>query len=341
MEQKVRINRENATLEEILVAQNCAPKKEGFKRYQAIDFLYCGQSKKAVAQALHVSIRTIERWLKLFNEKGIDGLAKKGRSGRPRKIPLDKFKAEYVPLVLEPERVGEDNFTAIKFHGFLKEEYKETLSYSTLLKYFRESNLSLVKGRPCVCEKQDEEKRAKFIKEFKKVAATKTEIFFCDEVGFEGDPRPRSTWVMKGSKPVAGRSSDHLRLSAIGSANPGTGEFISFVFTEVDREIFQVYLDHLAEKTEGRDITLVLDNASWHKSKTLNWHHIKPLFLPPYSPDFNPIENIWNLLKGRFFTNWYAKNIEQLLERVCLALNDLSKDPEQLSKTTAFDHLLR
>ena len=50
--------------------------------------------------------------------------------------------------------------------------------------------------------------------------------------------------------------------------------------------------------TANRQILLVLDNASWHKPKRLNWHHIKPLYLPPYSPDLNPIEHAWSKIKA-------------------------------------------
>ena len=43
---------------------------------------------------------------------------------------------------------------------------------------------------------------------------------------------------------------------------------------------------------KGKRLLLVLDNASWHKTKRLDWHHIEPVCLPPYSPDFNPIERL-------------------------------------------------
>lgn len=66
---------------------------------------------------------------------------------------------------------------------------------------------------------------------------------------------------------------------------------------------------------------LVLDNASWHKVKTLNWHHFQALFLPPYSPDFNPIERLWLRLKADFFTDWIARTGAELEERLCHALN--------------------
>ena len=69
--------------------------------------------------------RTVRRWVEAFNEKGLDGLALKGSSGRPRKIDAMKFAAEYIPLVLEPELGGENHWTALKFHGYLTRTYPE------------------------------------------------------------------------------------------------------------------------------------------------------------------------------------------------------------------------
>lgn len=44
----------------------------------------------------------------------------------------------------------------------------------------------------------------------------------------------------------------------------------------------------------------VLDNASWHKTKRLNWHHIEAVYLTAYSSDFNPIERLWQHLKSHY-----------------------------------------
>ncbi len=50
-----------------------------------------------------------------------------------------------------------------------------------------------------------------------------------------------------------------------------------------------------------KNIILILDNAIWHKSGKSKWYHIQPIFLPPYSPDFNPIERFWFRFKKDFF----------------------------------------
>jgi transposase len=61
-----------------------------------------------------------------------------------------------------------------------------------------------------------------------------------------------------------------------------------------------------------RRCVLVLNNAIWHKVKTLNWHHIEPLYLPPYSPDFNPIERLWQHPKSHFLAGLITKHNEEL-----------------------------
>ncbi len=335
----LKINPEVATHEELLISMRCAPTQEGYHVYQGIDFLYQGDSISEVARRLHVTERTVRNWVHKFNTEGITGLAFKGKSGRPRKIPIDKFKAEYVPIVLEPELVDEDNFTAIKFHLYLQEVCNEELSYQTVLTYFRENNLSLVVPRPSVMDKQDEKKRNEFLENLRDLSMKNKEIWFGDEVGFEGDPRPRARWVKKGSKPVNGRASEHIRFSAIGSINPATGEIFSLVVPGVDTEVFQIYLDELHKSIKGREIALVLDNASWHKALKLNWHNITPIYLPTYSPDYNPIENLWRFMKINHFSNWYAKTVEELIEKICIAFNSLT--PQQIKNTTNSQYLLR
>jgi len=335
----LKLDTDLASLEELQIASNCCPTQKSFKKYLGIEFLYKGDSTQEVANRLNVTDRTVRNWIYNFNKEGIDSLAKKDRIGRPRRIPIDKFKAEYLPIVLDPSLAGEDSFTAIKFHSFLKNEKSEDLCYQTLLNYYHENRLSLVIPRPEVTDKQDPEKRAAFINEIKSLANKNKEIWFSDEVGFEGDPRPRARWVKIGSKPVNGRASEHIRFSAIGSINPISGEMMSLVVSGVDTEVFQIYLDEFDKATNSREIHLVLDNASWHKAAALNWHNIKPVFLAPYSPDHNPIENLWRFMKINYFNCWYAKSCEQLIDRICEAFNSLSI--EQIQSTTNPSYLFR
>ena len=73
------------------------------------------------------------------------------------------------------------------------------------------------------------------------------------------------------------------------------------IFDGVDTDVFQYYLDFLAEEIPPLDSKrrlLIVDNASWHKAQRLNWHHFEVHYLPGYSPDLNPIERLWLRLKS-------------------------------------------
>jgi len=77
----------------------------------------------------------------------------------------------------------------------------------------------------------------------------------------------------------------------------------------------------------GHRALLVMDNASWHKVKRLNWHHFEPIYLPARSPDLNPIERLWLRLKADWFNGWIAKTSPQLQDRLIEALQSLFAQP--------------
>ncbi len=63
------------------------------------------------------------------------------------------------------------------------------------------------------------------------------------------------------------------------------------------------------------------------------------MYLPPYSPDLNPIERIWLTMKARGFNNHVCKNEEKLLERLDQAILDLIDNPAKTQQTTAIGTL--
>ena len=67
----------------------------------------------------------------------------------------------------------------------------------------------------------------------------------------------------------------------IGAVNPSTGQLVSLIVPRCDTAVFQIFLDAMAAegpKRRGKRVLLVLDNASWHKTKSLRWHHIEPVY---------------------------------------------------------------
>lgn len=114
---------------------------------------------------------------------------------------------------------------------------------------------------------------------------------------------------------------------------PADGRLSALLFNICDSVTFQMFLNDLAEENppvEGRRSVLVLDNASWHTCKSLNWHHFEPEYLPARSPDLNAIERLWLRIKADWFNGWIARSGEELQERIIAALRSMFDQPSIL-----------
>ena len=328
-------NFENASLQE-LRATMIPGSRETQLRCMAIIMLGTGSNRDQVMLACDVTERALRKWIAQFNKRGIDGLIVRKRSGRPRRIT--KQTAKILKEDIEnPHKSGREFWTARSFHGYLKEQYQIDCSYTTVLRLFHEQGFSLRVPRPWP-DRQDEKKREEFRILMRTLCQDEEiELWFTDETGIEGEPRPRRKWASSGTRPTVVRNGDHIRLNVLGMVCPRTGELFTIEASHTDSEVFQAFLDEsigFVIPKRKRNL-LIMDNASWHRAKKINWHFFEPVYLPPYSPDLNPIELIWLLLKMKWFPNLHCKNTKELSDRICQALLDLMKDPQQVAKTAA------
>ena len=315
-----------------------APNKRSYRRLAAIRALLKGYTRAQVAELFGRSERLVRLWIVCFNEGGIDALASKPRSGRPRRIKLERLRELLVPVLEEPQKAAQQHWTGVKVHGWLKEQLQIELGYRTTIRYLHELDYHLRVPQRWP-ERQDEAQRAAFLEELHLLREDPSvELWYGDECGVEGDPRPRRRWSARGSRPRVPYLGDHIRANVLGAVCPKTGQSFAIIFDGVDTDVFQCYLDYLAETIppdpDKRRI-LILDNASWHKAARLNWHHFEVRFLPGYSPDFNPIERLWLRLKADYFSDFIARTPDELTERLCTALNAFMDDPQKVASQCA------
>jgi len=155
------------------------------------------------------------------------------------------------------------------------------------VRWLHDQNFRLKVPRPWP-DRQDEAQRQLFLERLKAYLRDETvDIWYLDEMGIEGDPRPRRRWAQKGAKIRVPYYGEHLRMNVTGLAGPRGGQFNALEFTHTDSEVFQVFLDHANQdvKLDRPRNIIIGDNASWHKKKSLKWGAFEPVFLPPYAPD--------------------------------------------------------
>jgi len=127
------------------------------------------------------------------------------------------------------------------------------------------------------------------------------------------------------------------KVGTCGAVNPRNGSLYSLAFDGFDSDTFIYYLKWLLKvfKTQKK-IVIVLDNASPHKShKTKefvakNKKRLELLYLPPYSPDLNPIERVWKNLRYYVTHNVYFETFEALENAIINYLKEHAKPNEQL-----------
>lgn len=259
-----------------------------------------GRSVADVSLFAGYSQRQILRYIHAFNKLGIDGLVPGRSSGRPRRLPPEELISKVLPVVEDPSLAGQSHWTAVKLHGWIKEQLQVDLSYGTTVRYLHEQDFKLKVPRPWPLN-QDEEARVAFCEKLSHLHANeKVDLWFADECGIEGDPRPHRQWTKIGKVRTSPYLGEHIRHNVLGAVRPKDGRISTMLFNLCDSDTFQVLLDSMAEENpaiEGRRAVMVMDNASWHKVKKLNWHHFESMYLPPRSPDLNPIERLWLRLK--------------------------------------------
>lgn len=326
-------NPDNASLDELRKAERKAASGQAHRRLTAIRLLLSGWTRTQVMEIADCDPSSLRRWVVRFNRFGLDGLIHdEERPGRPTKIPPERHQ-ELKELVRHPHQFGQDFWTARKLHGFLTQQWQAKLGYSTLCQNLRLLGFRYKSPRPCPPKDlQDEAKRAAFRQQLQQWADdTQVSLWFADETGIEGDPRPRRRLGERGVPLTVPYIGKHLRENVIGAVEPASGQLVCHIVPFVDRDWFQLFVDDLAKATQaahaaGRRILLVLDNAQWHKWRWMNWHHIEAQFLPPYSPDLNPIESLWLVLKGRWFTNHVCRTGQALIDRVDQAIKSFLSD---------------
>jgi transposase len=114
-----------------------------------------------------------------------------------------------------------------------------------------------------------------------------------------------------------------------GAICPKKGKGAGLVLPYCDTEAMQ---DHLAEIShavdDGAHALLILDQAGWHVTPKLKVpDNITLMFLPPRSPELNPVENVWQYMRDNWLSNRIFKDYDDIVEHCCAAWNKLVDQP--------------
>ena len=310
-------------------------------RVRAVEAVRNGMSVSQTATAFGVDRTTLHRWLARHDQHGDAGLRRKPVSGRPRVLPgitSERLKK----MVLAPAtKFGfeTDLWTVGRLHALLVDRLDVDVSEDTVWRRLREAGLTWQTPERQYFE-ADPEKRRRWqeetIPKIRKTLEKTGGILYCeDEASVCLTPLLGKTWAERGKPRKVPVTGGRASISAMSALSPKG----RLVFRLYQKRITSVevidFLKQLLRQHPSRHVVVVMDQAKPHTSKMTKAFiesrtRLHVFYLPPYSPDWNPDEKVWNHLKNHELKAHRATNKQELYELTEEKLENMSVDRDLL-----------
>ena len=160
-------------------------------------------------------------------------------------------------------------------------------------------------------------------------------VMFQDEARFGRISDPKACWAKKPVRPMVGAQVVREYVYIFGAVSPQDGQHDSLVLPLANTEAMSVFLEELSRRYPDEDLLIFMDQAAWHKAKALRIpENIELNFLPPYSPDLNPQEQIWDELREKFFGNKLFKTLQAVIDTAVMGLRFLEEAQSRVKSLT-------
>lgn len=151
-------------------------------------------------------------------------------------------------------------------------------------------------------------------------------MFFFDEGRFGLKPNLGRHWARRGCRPVSLVEPRYQNFYVYSAVSPHDQEAFSLFLPWANTEMMNLYLDELAQAYPDAQILIIWDQAGWHGSIDLKFPpNIRCEALPPYSPELNPTERLWQWLRRHVMRNRTFDNEESLMDQLATALTNMPR----------------
>ena len=279
-------------------------------RKRGVNSVQEGQSPETVAKALGINRVTIYGWLASYRNGGWAALDARKRGGRKPKLDAKALQWIFNTVTLKNPLQLKFTFalwTAKMVGQLIYQQFGIKMSKASVCRLLNQ--LGLTPQRPVwrAYQQKPEEVRKWLEEEYPLIRTLarrqKAMIFFGDEAGVRSDHHAGTTWGEKGKTPIVSSTGARFGLNII-SAVSAQGEFrFMTVRGRVGAAKFIEFIKRLIHGID-RMVFLIVDGHPAHRAKMVTRFvdsikdRFRLFFLPPYSPELNPDERVWNDLKN-------------------------------------------
>lgn len=311
-------------------------------RIRAVQRVQAGESPEVVIRALGFSTRCIYSWLAMYRAGGWDALKAKRISGRPPKLASRDLQWVYRTVTgKNPLQLGFPFalWTRAMIAKLIVKRCGVRLSLASVGRLLAQLGLTCQKPLWRAYQ-QDGSRVEQWLKsEYPRIRALakreKAEIYFEDESGVRSDFHSGSTWAARGQTPVVRVTGQRFSLNMISAISPRGALRFMVVKGGVGAQVFIQFLKRLMHG-QRRPVFLIVDGHPAHRSKLVKAYieslagKLRLFFLPPYSPELNPDELVWNDVKNNAVGRSRHDGPEDLRRAVRGRLRFLQKRPDRI-----------
>ena len=308
-------------------------------RIRAVQCVASGESPEVVIRALGFSRARIYEWLAAYREGGVEALRSRKAPGREPKLKAHMVRWVYNAITMKSPRQFQFEcalWTRNMVREIIQARFGVSLSLISVGRLL--AHLGLTCQRPVFrAAEQDQSLVNQWLKhEFPalqaRAKAENAEIFLGDESAIRSDHHAGTTWAPNGQTPVIQATGQRFRLNMLSAISPRGGLHFMTCTGTVAAPQFYEFLSRLMHGRK-RKIILLVDGHSMHKARSVREHveafagRLELVYLPPYSPELNPDELVWNHVKTHTVGKSLSKTFEELRTRVEHFLQVLKDSP--------------
>jgi transposase len=164
------------------------------------------------------------------------------------------------------------------------------------------------------------------------LALERCDIWYQDESRIGQQNTTTKMWAIKGTRPDAIKQQQFESAHIYGAICMTNGKTEAIISPILSKEIMRDHLELISNATEkGRHAVVIMDGASWHiESMESEFENLSIIKLPPYSPQLNPIEQVWRWLRQHHLANRCFNGYQDIVDSTSYAWNDFRSSKERV-----------
>lgn len=284
-----------------------------------------GATLDLLSTTFNRSERVISRWIGAYAKRKLSSVFS-GKVGNENASKLTKAQKEEIKSVVgqppNDQGLPKEFWDVPKLKNYVQARfgvmYESDVSYHFLLRF---SGLSL-KYPDKLSPRRNETMILKRMKEIRKEVKPMKKhhswvILTADETRLQEEAEIRRAWLVKGKRTIVKTERSKEHQNYLGFLNQKTGECEVYPIKRGNQVETLIVLRQLMKKYPGQKVCVIWDNAKWHKGKVIKAELAKQttlkdlhlISMPPYAPDHNPIEHVWQYAKSQL-SNRHSTNFK-------------------------------